>query len=438
MFDFVHMVNFRSFGDTTLDLTNRSGYPKNLVLIYGENGSGKTNIASAFYLLDRLLSTMNVRAIVDQLLQENPDLPNEDYYPAIKELILDMPRLIRDNKMINSDGNMVLEFGFFVDGAHGTYAVETNDTEIVREQLIYRLVKNKTVCFDITPEKMLINPKLFKTKETYREILDATKKYWGKHSFLSILLYEMHDKAASYINQQVTDSFHKVVSSFLNISLKTSFPSNHQEGNLFAHKNMLHDYSSGIIEENEVDTLNNNEVMLNSFLKSISHNTIRVFYKKTPIKGRIKYQLYHTKIIAGKARDIPFSLESTGTKALVELIPYLLVPLNGGVSIIDEFETGLHTGVTKSLIKSLSKDLNGQLILTTHATILMESLYAKNIYIINEFQDGLKEIKPITYYDSNLNENTNISKRYLEGAFGGMPAQNTNIDFSSLLKLIEP
>ena len=50
MFTCVKLKNFKSFNDITLDLTDKNNRPKSLVLIYGENGIGKSNLASAFYI----------------------------------------------------------------------------------------------------------------------------------------------------------------------------------------------------------------------------------------------------------------------------------------------------------------------------------------------------------------------------------------------------
>ena len=46
MFEYVELKNFKSFKDTRLSLLDRYNNPKKLVLIYGENGIGKSNIAS--------------------------------------------------------------------------------------------------------------------------------------------------------------------------------------------------------------------------------------------------------------------------------------------------------------------------------------------------------------------------------------------------------
>ena len=61
MFTCVKLKNFKSFNDITLDLTDKNNRPKSLVLIYGENGIGKSNLASAFYMLSETLRTMEFR-----------------------------------------------------------------------------------------------------------------------------------------------------------------------------------------------------------------------------------------------------------------------------------------------------------------------------------------------------------------------------------------
>ena len=49
MFESIRLVNFKSFTDVIFDFAQKNNNrPKNLVSIYGENGSGKTNIVDSF------------------------------------------------------------------------------------------------------------------------------------------------------------------------------------------------------------------------------------------------------------------------------------------------------------------------------------------------------------------------------------------------------
>lgn len=112
-----------------------------------------------------------------------------------------------------------------------------------------------------------------------------------------------------------------------------------------------------------------------------------------------------SKKIAGKIRDIDFSLESTITQSIIQQLPFMLVAVKGSVAIIDEFDTGIHDLLVKSLITSLNNDINSQLILTTHNTLLMKSDIPKDsIYVINELSSNDKEIQCILHYNNKISD----------------------------------
>ncbi|MEE1034544.1 MAG: hypothetical protein U0L06_08270, partial [Agathobacter sp.] len=64
MFEYIYLKNYKSFGVVRFDLTDKQGNPKKMLLIYGENGIGKSNLASAFFMLSETLRTMDVRDIM--------------------------------------------------------------------------------------------------------------------------------------------------------------------------------------------------------------------------------------------------------------------------------------------------------------------------------------------------------------------------------------
>lgn len=71
MFEYVKLKNFKSFGNIEFSLLDRNNQPKKMVLIYGENGIGKSNLASAFFMLSETLRTMDVRDIMESLLADD-------------------------------------------------------------------------------------------------------------------------------------------------------------------------------------------------------------------------------------------------------------------------------------------------------------------------------------------------------------------------------
>lgn len=434
MFEYIYLKNYKSFGEVKFDLTDKQGNPKKMVLIYGENGIGKSNLASAFFMLSETLRTMDVRDIMQSILSERPDAINEeDFSRLIRLRYKDLETLIRENKMVASDEPMLLEVGFRLNDRSGRYLIEVDDNQLIHERLEYVLAKNKGTYFDITPEKMSISTKIFQDRASYNEIKTSCSKFWGKHTLLSILMHESDDKANEYIKKQISDNFDTVLSFFTRMSCKIKFGSYQERGGICLPHEIFGDFDEGSISLKDAELLDKTENMLNIFFKSAYRDVKKVFYKRIKKETTIHYQLMQTKTIAGKDRDIEFSMESTGTQYLLQLLPYMLVVVDGSVAVIDEFDTGVHDLLVKKLVQSLFSTLTGQLIMTTHSTLLMEANIPKEcIYVINELEDGSKEIEPISHYDQKIHENTNIRNQYLKGAYKGIPAPD-DINFTSLL-----
>jgi len=434
MFEYIYLKNYKSFGEVKFDLTDKQGNPKKMVLIYGENGIGKSNLASAFFMLSETLRTMDVRDIMQSFLSERPDAINEeDFSRLIRLRYKDLETLIRENKMVASDDPMLLEVGFRLNNRSGRYLIETDDNQLIHERLEYVLAKNKGTYFDITPEKISISTKIFQDRASYNEIKTSCSKFWGKHTLLSILMHESDDKANEYIKEQISDNFELVLSFFTRMSCKIKFGSYQERGGICLPHEIFGDFDEGNISLKDEDLLDKTESMLNIFFKSAYRDVKKVFYKRVKKETSIHYQLMQTKTIACKDRDIEFSMESTGTQYLLQLLPYMLVVVDGSVAVIDEFDTGVHDLLVKKLVQSLFSTLTGQLIMTTHSTLLMEAKIPKEcIYVINELEDGSKEIEPISHYDQKIHENTNIRNQYLKGVYKGIPAPD-DIDFTTLL-----
>ncbi|WP_195920923.1 AAA family ATPase [Catenibacterium mitsuokai] len=437
MFEYVKLKNYKSFGDVEFNLLDKNSVPKKLILIYGKNGVGKSNLASSFFMLSETLRTMDVRDIMQSILSDPDHLNDEDFSRYLKMRYKDTETLIQENKMVGSEDPMYLEFGFKLNGKKGRYILETNDIQIIHERLEYTLLRNKGAYFDITSDKATISPKIFLDNTAHQEIKKACSKYWGKHSLLAILMHESDDKADMYIKEQISDNFNAVLEFFSRISCKVKFGSRQERGIIGLPPEIFGNYDKGSIRLDEEDLLNKTEIMLNHFFKKAYSNISNVYYKKSYKENRIHYRLMLRKYIAGKERDLDFSLESTGTQSLLQLLPFMLVVVKGSVAVIDEFDTALHDILVESLVSSLNKDATGQLILTTHNTLLMESDIPKeSIYIIDENEDGNKEIECITHYDSKIHKNTNLRNQYIHGNYHGIPCKS-KIDFNSLLKSIE-
>lgn len=438
MFEYVKLKNYKSFGNIEFNLLDRNNQPKKMVLIYGENGIGKSNLASAFFMLSETLRTMAVRDIMESLLADDAGrLKNsEEFKKYFRMRYKDIETLIKENKTVSSTESMLMEFGFRIDGKSGKYLLEMNDSQIIHERLEYTLTQRRGAYYDITPEKATISTKIFQDRASYQAIKKACAKFWGKHSLLSILMHESDDKADQYIREQIEENFALVLQFFSRVSCKIKFGSRQERGIIGLPPEILGEYENGEIDRRDEEVLNRTEKMLDAFLRLTYKDIIRAYYKRTYDEEQIQYQLVITKNIAGKPRDIDFALESTGTQSLIQQLPFMLVVVKGSVAVIDEFDTGIHDLLVKALATSLYDSIEGQLIMTTHNTLLMESDIPKEcIYVINEVESGEKEIQCILHYNNKIGEKNNIRKQYLLGKYTGIP-EEPRIDFCSLLNTL--
>lgn len=438
MFEYVKLKNYKSFGNIEFNLLDRNNQPKKMVLIYGENGIGKSNLASAFFMLSETLRTMAVRDIMESLLADDADrLKNsEEFKKYFRMRYKDIETLIKENKTVSSTEPMLMEFGFRINGKSGKYLLEMNDSQIIHERLEYTLTQRRGVYYDITPEKATISTKIFQDRSSYQAIKKACAKFWGKHSLLSILMHESDDKADQYIREQIEENFALVLQFFSRVSCKIKFGSRQERGIIGLPPEILGEYENGEIDRRDEEVLNRTEKMLDAFLRLTYKDIIHAYYKRTYDEEQIQYRLVITKNIAGKPRDIDFALESTGTQSLIQQLPFMLVVVKGSVAVIDEFDTGIHDLLVKALATSLYDSIEGQLIMTTHNTLLMESDIPKEcIYVINEVESGEKEIQCILHYNNKIGEKNNIRKQYLLGKYTGIP-EEPRIDFCSLLNTL--
>lgn len=119
--------------------------------------------------------------------------------------------------------------------------------------------------------------------------------------------------------------------------------------------------------------------------------------------------------------------ESAGTQKFSLIIGPIMDALEGGkVLLIDEFDNGLHPLLTKLIIdlfesSELNKN-NAQLIVTTHDTSLLSYRddFTKDQFWFTE-KNEFGSAKLFSLGDFELRNDTEYSKKYLEGRFGALP-----------------
>ncbi len=438
MISYVRLKNYRSLVDFYVDFTGKRGNVKKFILVYGENGVGKSNFASVFYTLYETLRTKSIKDILERLIEQSEEEKEEDSFQNfLRNNFKDIEAIIKSSKTIGSQQNMVLEFGIKIGGKKGSYYLETDDTKIVSERLEYVINKNKTTFYSFDDNNKFINNSIFKDTEYAKEIDALLNQYWGKHSFLSLLSAEIENKKDGYVKKKICKGLYDVIAYFMTLSIRVKDGYRVEKGKMGISHKLLGSLEKGSININAEEELDKAECFLNEFFTRLYSDVKQVYYKRDIVSDKLAYHLIFRKQIYGKVIDVDLKKESTGTQYLLEMIPFFMASVEGQTVVIDEMDTGIHDLLVDTLLESLYDAVRGQIIITTHNTMLLESGLPKDcMYIFNVDENADKELLPISEFEERIHPNLNIRKRYLKGMYGGIPMM-MDIDFDELLDIME-
>lgn len=432
----IKLKNFRSFGNLEADFTMSSGKPKKLIMIYGENGSGKSNFISSISFLKSTLSTLSFQEQLDQII-ENDELDKYDVDKVNSFITIArtfLSKQIKENKMIDSDENMVLEFHYaYPANKEAIYKLELDDNKIVYETFYCQLEKNMVKIYEISNDKTYFNNNLFLAEKYEKEIKEKVLKYFGKHSFLAIIFNERRVNNVKYMNQNISKKFLRAIDELDDCSVWCK-QQKFEDGFIYTSRLMLN-LSQGSISKKDKEILLKTEKALNNYFTCLYSDIKRVHYDIEEDNNKIKYNLYLDKLINGKIRSIPHSFESTGTDKLLKIFPYIYKCLKTGTVFIDEIDSGIHDVLMSHLLVNIEKQIKGQLIITTHNTMLLQKVKPDYSYVINVDINGNKTLNCIKDF-GRIQNNHNVSTRYINGIFGGIP-QPGHIDLQEIMSSID-
>ena len=439
MFTYLKLKNYKSLINFEVDLTKKENTPKKLISIYGENGVGKSNFVDSFYTLKRIVSTRTINEKIRILTEKQKELQTDDFDKALyffgqlgsiikNGFFSNSIDIINECKTIDSKDNMVIEVGFKIKSKTGIYCIETDDADIISEKLDFTLNKNKVNFFEMTKKEKYLNESVFIDHEYKKEILSIIEKYWGKHSLLSLIAYEIEDKKENYVKKKIFNGMFEVINFFSSLSIlsrnKMEVFKDIEEEKLFY----------GTLALNEEKRLINIENVINTFFTALFSDIKQAYYKKKIDNDKINYVLCFKKNIYNKLIDIEYNRESTGTKNILKILPYLISAAKGKTVIIDEIDNGVHDLLMLKILENLSENLKGQLIITTHNTLLLEEEFIKDsIYIFKVDENANKKLLALNKFEGRVHPNLSIRKRYLKGLYGGIPFP-MDIDFNELIE----
>lgn len=441
MFTYVKAKNFKSLKDIEFNLNKTKTKTNQFISIYGENGSGKTNIVELFKLLQQSTMSRATDIAMNKMPKEFWKIQEEmsDQLPTEIRQIFQLSFNLKEYRMLNEEEPTEIEYGFKINDNDGFYYIKFDD-EIIEEKLYYMAGKQRAYLFQINKENSKIiknlNKNIFINEKYNEELIDGIDKYWGKYTFLSLLSFEAIEKNKDYIDNNISKNIMEVIDKIWSMTVHVDKGALKIIPDGFIKVRKLNNIQKGIVKKDKLPEIKKYENVLNIFFTQAYADIKEVKYKINEKEDRIHYELYFYKMIGGQIKSIPSKLESDGTRRILSQFDTIIGSLLGETVIIDEIDNGIHDVLMKNIIMSIKDEITGQLIITTHNTLLLEILPKEYIYILSTDYKGNKTINSIKEYGIKIQKNNNARDLYFKGVFGGIPTTDY-IDFEEIKYALE-
>ena len=362
-----------------------------------------------------------------------------DQLPTEIRQIFQLSLNLKEYRMIDEEEATEIEYGFKINNKEGFYYIKFDD-EIIEEKLYYTAGKQRAYLFEIKKEDNKIiknlNKNIFINEKYNEELIDGIDKYWGKYTFLSLLSFETIEKNKEYIDNNISKNIIEVINEIWLMTVHVDKGALRIMPDGFVRVRKLNNIQKGIVKKDKLSEIKKYENVLNIFFTQAYADIKEVKYEINEKEDRIHYELYFNKMIGGHIKSIPSRLESDGTRRILNQFDTIIGSLLGETVILDEIDNGIHDVLMKNIIMSIKDEITGQLIITTHNTLLLEILPKENIYILSTDYNGNKTINSIKEYGIKIQRNNNARDLYFKGLFGGIPTTDY-IDFEEIKYALE-
>lgn len=425
MFTYIRLKNFKSLGNVTFNFKKKENPEtfrdvKQFIALYGVNGSGKSNFAESIALL---IDSIN--------LFKEEGMRWKDY------------KTIGDCNETSE-----AEYGVLIGGREFKYKMGFREVLVYEELscgsdgMIFRIespIKGGTISKEFREDVFSEEYERFYVESE----IDA---HWGKDSFLGMMAdcisKDKYELPKSAMPEDIVN-FAETVGRMLALvrsrygDIKIPHSSKYML-DVFDEDN----HSIANVDE-EKQLLENTKKILDDFLRQAYPDITRCSYMSNGEKnGKIDYEFCIYKNLSKRMFCIlPLKEESEGTHNSIEILRCLINVYNGGVSVCDGFDCGVHDFLLERMILSardkmeklssdaenVEQEFTGQLIFTTHSTHLLNTLRPDDVYLLSSDDDCEKSVSCMGGF--NLNRRDSIRHRYMYGYFERYP-KGDSIDYT--------
>lgn len=381
------------------------------MIIYGRNGSGKSNLLKAFQALKYLVI-------------ESADFKTGDAIGPYEPYKLDVE---------TSSQPVEFEINFY--GKKGTrynYLISFNNNAIIREHLYYYPGRKKAKLFLREADaKIEVGDSV---DSNYRKV---EKGLYPNQLFLSKIGSEKIDALVepyTYLTRHLsthivhdTDYDEMLIQVFTD--MMTQPENSHLRNGIDKLLNVADTGIEGVsIKENKEEDFR--------FPDSIDLETKKKILTELKYQVKTRHKLYKEGVLVGET-EFRINEESTGTKKLLATGGMIIEALkDGDVLVIDELDKSLHPLLTRALIKLFNNKKtnpkNAQLIFASHdVSLLTNEIFRRDqITFCDKNEEGASN-----YYSladlKGVRKELSYEKYYLKGIFGATPSINEyELDFN--------
>ena len=363
-------------------------------VIYGANGSGKSNFIDAISF---------VKSLVSNSINHQPG-----------QGILQVP-----HKLDGYERESNYKIQFVVDGIRYAFGFSLKNMLVVEEYLYYFPNGRQTKIFERTSEDSYSAGRNFRNRfNSCKDVLKPNRLMLSCAANFS----SVDEVAAAYrfFNDELVIYSSVSQENWMNYSLHQIHANEHIKAIVLK---FLDGLGTGIkdihvdIKKEDVDISHLPPVLSDEFKKMLLQEKIDA------ISAKVEYEGFETDLILE---------ESTGIKKLFGILcPFIDVMVHGKVVVCDELESNLHESLLFGLVKQFIHargNKPAQLIFTTHETGLLNlDLFRRDQIWFTEIKSADRSTDLFSLTEiKNVRKDENFGKGYIAGKYGAIPMLNLN------------